>query len=115
MAAIVLVAALFFIARGLLVDTVVGDYTGCHGCFLIPTLGADGWLFAGLLGLMALVARCGHRLIRGLLILSAFALLVAVAADVVIFDLLNQRLHLGDIGRFGGEFAANWSVLEANL
>ena len=36
-------------------------------------------------------------------------------ADLIIFDMLNQRLHLGDIGRFGGEFAANWSVLEANL
>ncbi len=59
--------------------------------FLIPTLGANSWLFAGLLGLMVLVALCGHRLIRGLLILTAFAFLVVLAADVIIFDLLNQR------------------------
>ncbi len=115
MAAIVLVAALIFIARALLVESAVGSYTGCHGCFLVPTLGADAWLLAGLLGLMALAALSHRRLLRGLLILVASALLVFAAADVVIFDLLTQRLHLGDIGRFAGEFAANWSVLEANL
>lgn len=115
MAAIVLVAALVFLARALLVESAVGAYTGCHGCFLLPALGADAWLWAGLLGLMALAALTHRRLLRGLLILLAFALLVVAVADLVIFDLLTQRLHLGDIGRFGGEFAANWSVLEANL
>lgn len=112
---IVLAAALLFLGRAWLVDAIVGTYTGCHGCFVAPALGADAWLWAGLLGLMALLALSRRRLLRGLLILLAFALLAIAAADLVIFDLLNQRLHLGDIGRFGGEFAANWSVLEANL
>ena len=115
MVAIVVVAALVFIARALLVESVVGAYTGCHGCFLVPTLGADAWLLAGLLALMALAALSHRRLLRGLVILLVFALLMVAVTDLVIFDLLNQRLHLGDIGRFGGEFAANWSVLEANL
>ncbi len=115
MVGIVLAAALIFTARGALIDSVVGDYTGCQGCFLMPTLGADAWLFSGLLVLLALAALSRYRLLRGLLIVLAFVLVVIVAADLLLFDLLNQRLHLGDIGRFGGEFAANWSVLEANL
>ena len=78
MAAIVLVAALVFLARALLVESAVGAYTGCHGCFLLPALGADAWLWAGLLGLMALAALTHRRLLRGLLILLAFALLWAV-------------------------------------
>lgn len=115
MAAIVSFAALIFMARAVLVESTVGTYTGCHGCFLVPTLGADAWLFAVLSGLMALAAWSRYRLLRGLLILLAFALLLIVAGDLIIFDLLTQRLHLADIGRFGTEFAANWSVLEANL
>ena len=115
MVAIVLVAALVFIVRALLVESTVGAYTGCHGCFLVPTLGADAWLWAGVLGLMALVAMSHRRLLRGLLILLAFALLVAASVDLMIFDLLTQRLHIADLSRFGGEFAGNWSVLEASL
>lgn len=115
MVAIVLVAALVFITRALLVESAIGAYTGCHGCFVAPTLGADAWLLAALLGLIGLAALSHRRLLRGLLILLAFALLVMATADLVIFNLLNQRLHFADIARFGGEFAANWSVLEANL
>ena len=115
MAAIVFVAALAFISRALLVESAVGAYTGCRGCFLVPALGADAWLLAGMLGLMALAALSHRRLLRCFLILLSSVLLFAAVADLLVFDLLNQRLHLGDIRRFGGEFAANWSVLAANL
>ena len=107
--------ALMLFARARLVEAAIGTYTGCHGCFLLPTLGADAWLLALASGLLSLALLLRSRWLGMFLQIIVVVLAVVAAVDVIVFDLLTQRLHLGDISRFGGEFAANWSVLKASL
>jgi lipoteichoic acid synthase len=47
--------------------------------------------------------------------LALVALVALAATDLILFDLLTQRLYLADVLRFGGEVGANWSVLRASL
>ncbi len=110
-----LLLAGLFALRAVLVESTVGWYTGCRSCYLVPTLGQDAWLVAAGLGLLALSWlmpwRAGGALARvivGLLILVA-------AVDLVLLDLLMQRLHLDDVVRLGGALGNNWSVVSASL
>lgn len=110
-----LVLALVFGCRALLVDTVAGSYTDCRGCYLLPTLGSDAWLFAAALVLLAIGA-ASRRPRVGVVARVLVGLLAIVAAlDVVLLDMLAQRLHLDDVARFGGAVGNNWSVVSAAL
>ena len=110
-----LVLALVFGCRALLVDTVAGSYTDCPGCYLLPTLGSDAWLFAAALVLLAIGA-ASRRPRVGVVARVLVGLLAIVAAlDVVLLDMLAQRLHLDDVARFGGAVGNNWSVVSAAL
>ncbi len=92
-----------------------GDYTGCHGCFYLPTFGHDAWLLAALLGLLAIGCVARSRWVRGIGRGLAALILLVVAADVAINALFAQRLHFADLLRFGGDAAADFSVLRAVL
>lgn len=98
-------------ARALLVDHVIGGYTGCHGCFVLPALGHDAALLAGVFALLALA--CGARAawLRSISGAMAGLAIVAMALDVGLIALLTRRLYLGEFLRFAGEGSADWSVL----
>ncbi|WP_440222477.1 LTA synthase family protein [Dokdonella sp. MW10] len=109
--ALIMVAA----TRAHLVEAMAGGYTGCHGCFTVPTLGQDAWLvaFASLLALVACLARGAIVRVAAAVLL---VLTVAVTAlDLAVFDLLSQRLLLDDVLKLGGDVGANWSVVTASV
>lgn len=92
-----------------------GDYTGCHGCFYLPTLGHDAWLLAAMLALLAIGCAARERWLRRTARGLAALVLLLVAADVAVDALLAQRLYLADVLRFGANPGADLSVLRAAL
>ena len=90
-----------------------GNYTGCHDCFWLPTFGHDAWLFAIVLGALALgtLARLGW--LAFVCRLFAALILLAFAADIALDSLLSSRLHFGDVLRFGRHVDADFSVVRA--
>jgi phosphoglycerol transferase MdoB-like AlkP superfamily enzyme len=92
-----------------------GNYTGCHDCFWLPTFGHDAWLFAIMLGALALAQVVGWRWLGFLLRLFASLILVVFAADIALDSLLSSRLHFGDVLRFSHHIDADLSVVRAAL
>ncbi|HJT97137.1 MAG TPA: LTA synthase family protein [Rhodanobacteraceae bacterium] len=90
-----------------------GNYTGCHDCFWLPTFGHDAWLFAILLGSIAIASFVRWRWLGIVLRLLAALILVIYAADVALDSLLSARLHFGDVLRFGRHIDADFSVVRA--
>jgi hypothetical protein len=109
------ILAIVFLLRAELIEAAAGSYTGCQGCFRLPTLGQDAWIFAAVLALLSLACAARHVWIRLAARVAAVALVLFSAVDLVLFDLLSQRLHLDDIVRFSGDVRANWSVVRASL
>lgn len=104
-----------FVLRALKVEAIFGRTANCDGCMGITSLGNDAWILAFALGLLALatIARAGWLRLAAM----AMALLLAVvaAADLSILTLLNARLYLLDVFKFGGELAATSNFLRALL
>jgi lipoteichoic acid synthase len=92
------------------------DYDhACRGCFALPALGHDAWLLSGLFALLALAttaARTGVARLCGALVAG---LILLMAVDDVLLLLLDQRLYVDDLLRFGSGVTANWSVLRPQL
>ncbi|HET8940410.1 MAG TPA: LTA synthase family protein [Rudaea sp.] len=101
--------------RAIYLDDYAGAYTSCHGCFLLPTLGHDAWLIAGIFVTLALAMVAPWRWFRFGLRLLAIALIAAQAIDLALLRLLTQRLYFADLLRFSGDTAAAWSVVRAQL
>ncbi|HKE49362.1 MAG TPA: LTA synthase family protein, partial [Rhodanobacteraceae bacterium] len=92
-----------------------GNYTGCRDCFWLPTFGHDAWLFAILLGALALAHAVRRRWLAIALRVFASLILLVFAADIALDSLLSSRLHFGDVLRFGRHVDADLSVVRAAL
>jgi lipoteichoic acid synthase len=110
-----LLAAVLSALRAVYLENFGGAYTGCSGCFLLPTLAHDAWLLAFLFALLGVRALVRNRVAGMLLGATCAVLIVAMGLDLVLIVLLNQRLYLGDLVRFAGEGGANWSVVRTAL
>ncbi|MEO8010982.1 MAG: LTA synthase family protein, partial [Dokdonella sp.] len=110
-----LLLAVAIVLRAGVVERAVGSYTACEHCYFLPTLGNDAWLLALVLAILALSCVIASRTLRVVLRLLSATLVLVVCADLVLLDLLTQRLHLDDVLRIGGALTANWSVVQATL
>lgn len=110
-----LALAILFGLRTQLVESAVGAYTGCKECVRLPAIGHDAWLLGVALALLACAWLVRSRLLQCALRLAFVAVVLVAATDLAVFDLLAHRLYFADVVRFGGETAANWSVLRASL
>lgn len=94
-----------------LVNRTVGDYSGCtQHCFDLAVLANDALVFSLLLAGVALAGLIPRRLGRVVLTLPAMLLVCVFALDVMVFDLLNNRLNLPDILRYAGDIRLNTTV-----
>ncbi len=101
--------------RALAVNAVVGSYTGCHGCVLLPVVHHDLFLLALLGGLLGLDLLLGWTVPRIVLRLAAAVLLLVYAVDLALLVSLTQRLYLADLLTFGGEGGAIGDYLRTIL
>jgi len=109
------VALALSVARAAYLEHFAGSYTACQGCFLLPALGHDAWLLSGLFALLGLAAFARSRALRVLCAGAAVLLLLAMALDLLLLRLLNQRFYVADLVRFVTEVAADWSVARAQF
>ncbi|MET0230910.1 MAG: LTA synthase family protein [Rhodanobacteraceae bacterium] len=116
---VLVLAPLVFVAlsifRAWRVDTEIGTYTSCRGCFWLPTLGHDAWLLAVILGALAISAFVRWRWLAFVLRLGTGLVLLVYASDLALDALLSTRLHFGDVLRFGKHVDADYSVVRAAL
>lgn len=108
---LVLVAML----RALKVEAVFGPNANCGGCMGRAAIGHDAWLLALGLGCVALGLGLRHGGLRGLAMLVAVALLLLTLADFSIISVLNTRLYLLDVFKFGAEWDATERFARAIL
>ncbi|MFY2763906.1 LTA synthase family protein [Arenimonas sp. MALMAid1274] len=108
-------AALLLLAlsgyRAWQVDRSLGAYLDCDRCLVVPVIGQDLWLLFALLSAFLLARWLGTRVLAWMLGLGAAALMLAFVVDVGVQRLLSRRLLWEDLQRYGGEAAANASVL----
>jgi lipoteichoic acid synthase len=91
----------------------VGNYTSCHDCYWMTAFGHDAWLFAILLGALAVANFIRWRWLAFALRLMAGLILIIFAADMALDSLLSTRLHFGDVLRFSRHIDADFSVVRA--
>ena len=103
------------VLRALDLEQYVDYDNACRGCFVLPALGHDAWLLGAILALLALAASTARRGIARLCGAIAAGLILLMALDVLLLLLLDQRLYLDDLLRFGSGVQANWSVLRPQL
>lgn len=101
--------------RALTVEAIFGPNADCGGCMGLSSAGQDAWLLALNLGLLALAVAARSSWIRLPLMASALVLLILASADLAILTLLNARLYLLDVFKFGGELDASADFLRALL
>jgi phosphoglycerol transferase MdoB-like AlkP superfamily enzyme len=103
------------VLRALYLEKIGSEYTSCHGCFLVPALGRDAWLFCAMFAVLAFAAaspwRWAARIARVVVALG----ILAQATDLVLLRLFNQRFYIADLLRFSGDAAAGWSVARAQF
>lgn len=109
--ALVLVAVL----RALKVEAVFGPNANCGGCMGRAAFGQDAWLLALGLGGVALGLWLPRGLLRGAAMLLAVCLLLLMLADFSILSVLNTRLYLLDVFKFGAEWDATERFAHAIL
>jgi lipoteichoic acid synthase len=110
-----LVAVALCLLRAFHIDDFAGGYTACRGCFFIPTLGHDAWLLAVLFALLAIAAAIRSRAIRVVVGTTAALLVLIIAIDVMVGNVVNQRFYVVDMLRFAVELSGDWSVARAEL
>jgi lipoteichoic acid synthase len=114
-AAAALLALVLAALRALHLDEVIGGYTSCGGCFLVPALGHDAWLVGGLFLVLGASQWLRPAAARLALRFAAALLLLVQASDVETLNLFNQRFYFADLARFSGDAAGAWSVARAQL
>lgn len=110
-----LVAVALSLLRALHIDDFAGGYTACRGCFFLPTLGHDAWLLAVVFVLLGIAVGVRMRLVRVLTAALAALLILVMAIDVMVGNVVNQRFYFVDLLRFGSELAGDWSVARAEF
>ncbi len=108
---LVLVAVL----RALKVEAVFGPNANCGGCMGRAAIGHDAWLLALGLACVALGLWLQRGVLRGLAMLFAVLLLLLMLADFSIISVLNTRLYLLDVFKFGAEWDATERFARAIL
>lgn len=101
--------------RALKVEAIFGPNADCGGCMGLSSAGHDAWLLTLNLGLLALAVSARTGWIRLPLMTGAIVLLILATADLAILSLLNARLYLLDVFKFGGELGATADFLRALL
>lgn len=101
--------------RAWLAERALAVHIDCRGCLAQAVVLQDLWLLAGLLAIFLLARLAGSRLLAAVLAAVSGLLALAFVADVVVYRLLNRRLMLEDVWRYGDEVGANLSVLEPLL
>lgn len=94
------------VLRALKVEAVFGPNANCGGCMGRAAIGHDAWLLALGLGCVALGLWLHRGWLRGLAMLLAVLLLLLMLADFSIISVLNTRLYLLDVFKFGAEWNA---------
>jgi lipoteichoic acid synthase len=112
---VAIVATILSVLRALHVDEFVGGYTACRGCFFVPTFGNDARLLAGIFLLLAFASIARTRWLRILFGAPAAIVVFAMAIDVMLGNVVNQRLYFADLFRFAGELSGDWSVARAEF
>jgi len=111
--------ALFLLAllllRALKVEAIFGPNADCNGCMGLSSIGHDAWLLATGLVLLALAVWSRGAWLRLPVMVLALCLVLLAAADLSIITLLNARLYLLDVFKFGGEFDATFNFIRALL
>ncbi len=115
LAPVLLAAALLALSllRAVKVEAIFGPNADCGGCMGRSSFGHDAWLLVLGFALLAASQATVHRLLRRIAMLVALALTLLVAADLAILSLLNARLYLLDVFKFGGEWRATADFLRA--
>lgn len=116
--AIALVAGLLLTLpwlRALLAERTYGAAANCEGCVLWASFGSDAWLAGMGVALLALGLALRPRWLRTTLTALAFVLALAMLVDTLLLDLLNLRLHMADVFKFGGEGQATAGFVVAAL
>jgi lipoteichoic acid synthase len=103
------------VLRALQVEAIFGPNADCDGCMLRSSLGHDAWLSALGLGLLAAAMFARRFVLRLAGLLATTALLLLMAADFAILSLLNARLYLLDVFKFGAEWQATLDFARALL
>src|SRR5688572_16096289 len=97
--------------RAWLAERALAVHIDCRGCLAQAVLARDLWRLAGLLAIFVLARLAGSRLLAAVLSLPTAVLALAFVADVFVYRLLNRRLMIEDVWRYGGDVDANLSVL----
>ncbi len=92
--------------RADLVDSAFASYVGCAHCFYWPTIVHDLGLIAIALALSGSALLLRHGWLRLLPLLLLAGLMVAMAADLMVFHSLTHRLLWSDVLKFARELAA---------
>lgn len=99
--------------RALKVEAIFGPNADCGGCMGRSSFGHDAWLLAFGFGLIAASQAPAPAFLRRIAMLAALLLAALVATDFAILSLLNARLYLLDVFKFGGEWRATADFLAA--
>ena len=110
-----LTALCLSILRASYLEKIGGEYTSCHGCFLVPALGRDAWLLCAMFAVLAFAAASPWRWPARIARVVAALGILAQATDLVLLRLFNQRLYIADLLRYSGDAAAGWSVARAQF
>lgn len=103
------------VMRAWVVDSEVGTYIACPGCFHLDVFLADLVLFSALASLL-LLASYGRR--KPLVRIPHFAwgvIVLIYGADLIVFSLFNSRLLMADAALFAGEGAAIWDQFSSGM
>jgi len=92
--------------RAMQVQRSLGDAVGCDRCFIPQVVSSDLWLVSLIAALGAIVLFVRLRALRALISVLMFAVVAAMAADLLTFRSLSVRLYVSDIDKFGGEVSA---------
>ncbi len=104
-----------FILRALKVEAILGQAANCDGCMGFASIGNDAWILAIALGLLGISAAVRAGWLRLTAMIAALTLVLLAAADLSILTLLNARLYLLDVFKFGGELSATSNFVRALL
>lgn len=94
------------------IETSLGAYLDCRGCFTVATLSADAVLLAGFAGLLLIAGFMPRGWLQWPWRLAAWLLVVVYVADFLILKTFSVRLLLARVGDFGGEGLIVWQQLQ---